>query len=163
MNVTTELMTLLRAKFPEANDAELSRKMHVTRAAVSFWVNGRTMAPDAIHQACELLGIDSAPYILKSVAEGATSNSLKKRISKVIEQLSTAACVALLVCASMFSPTTHANAMQLETTALYIMRTYVTTCEVAWARTAPPCDVQHLGGDCIACQLCGTHPESPSD
>lgn len=83
MTVTEELLSKLEAAMPNVSDAARARAMKVTPAAMCFWKAGRTMGPDAIQRACDILKIPAETWLLRGLLETAKSQSLRKTLEKM--------------------------------------------------------------------------------
>ncbi|WP_375066912.1 DUF3693 domain-containing protein [Stenotrophomonas lactitubi] len=102
MTAVQEMLDAAKKGAGIPSDNVLSQKLGITRAVISAWRNGLYPVPDErIAQICELAKLDGAVWIAKLHAERATSPVERKVWRSVLDRLSAAAAVlVLVVCAT---------------------------------------------------------------
>lgn len=98
MTAVQEMLDAAKKGAGIPSDNVLSQKLGITRAVISAWRNGLYPVPDErIAQICELAKLDGAMWIAKLHAERATSPVERKVWRSVLDRLSAAAAVLMLV------------------------------------------------------------------
>lgn len=98
MTAVQEMLDAAKKGAGIPSDNVLSQKLGITRAVISAWRNGLYPVPDErIAQICELAKLDGAVWIAKLHAERATSPVERKVWRSVLDRLSAAAAVLVLV------------------------------------------------------------------
>lgn len=98
MSATAELLDRVREGANIPSDNVLSQRLGITRAVISGWRKELYPVPDErIAQLCEMAKLDGPVWMAKIHAERATSPVERKVWRSVLDRLSAAAAVLVLV------------------------------------------------------------------
>lgn len=98
MSATAELLDRVREAANIPSDNVLSQRLGITRAVISGWRKELYPVPDErIAQLCEMAKLDGPVWMAKIHAERATSPVERKVWRSVLDRLSAAAAVLVLV------------------------------------------------------------------
>ncbi|UGB23629.1 DUF3693 domain-containing protein [Stenotrophomonas maltophilia] len=101
MQAVNNLLDTVREKCSIPSDNALSKKIGVTRALVSGWRVGRYPVPDErIAQLCDMAKLDGPTWVARLHVERADSRVERALWNSVLDRLSAAAAVLVLVVAA---------------------------------------------------------------
>lgn len=112
MTATADLLDKVKERCSIPSDNALSQKLGVTRAVVSTWRSGGTpLSDERIAQLCAMAKIDGATWMATIHAERATSVTERALWRLILDRVSAAAAVLVLV---VFSAPGVARAKAIE-------------------------------------------------
>ncbi|WP_329913511.1 DUF3693 domain-containing protein [Stenotrophomonas sp. SMYL86] len=114
MSATAELLDRVREAANIPSDNVLSQRLGITRAVISGWRKELYPVPDErIAQLCEMAKLDGPMWMAQIHAERATSPVERKVWRSVLDRLSAAAAVLMLVVVAAPS-VARANPVQIQ-------------------------------------------------
>ncbi|HEL3156580.1 TPA: DUF3693 domain-containing protein [Stenotrophomonas maltophilia] len=114
MSATAELLDRVREAANIPSDNVLSQRLGITRAVISGWRKELYPVPDErIAQLCEMAKLDGPVWMARIHAERATSPVERKVWRSVLDRLSAAAAVLVLVVAAA-PGVARANPLQIQ-------------------------------------------------
>lgn len=114
MTATADLLDKVKERCSIPSDNALSQKLGVTRAVVSTWRSGGTpLSDERIAQLCAMAKMEGATWLAMIHAERATSATERALWRLILDRVSAAAAVLVLVAVSMPS-VARANSQQIQ-------------------------------------------------
>lgn len=114
MSAVNELLDNVKNRLNLGSDIALAERVGVTRSLISRWRKGDTpLSDERIAQICAMAKIDGATWMAMIHAERATSTTERALWRLILDRVSAAAAVLVLVAVSMPS-VARANPQQIQ-------------------------------------------------